>query len=169
MLDYIRMFSREQMDLAWPVGQLFHTYQGQVFQCLIVNNLKLYFYFNILDNDIIFSRNIPDNNGKTLTSFRTLFSMSPCSANGISISSVQQVGALKFWTMFAQVISVMKENDGNRCVRVLFFHHTSQRLHKFELFDSVLCWDWVADSLSAGSVFTSSCKILSSVYWKMLS
>lgn len=47
--------------------------------------------------------------------------ISPCSANGISISSVQKVGAMKFWTMFSEVISVMKENDGKRCVRVIFF------------------------------------------------
>lgn len=36
-------------------------------------NFKLYFCFNILDNDTIFSRNTPAKNGKTLTDFRIFF------------------------------------------------------------------------------------------------
>lgn len=167
------MFSREQMNLARPGDNCFTHRSGfhySNFQCLIVNNFKLYFCFNIPDSDTIFSINTPAKEGKSpsLTTFRISFSICPCSKIGINISSVQDMGAMKIWTRFSQVISVMQENDGNRCVRVKFSHHTSQRLHKLELFDRVLCWDWVVDSLGTGSAFTSSCKILSSVYWKML-
>lgn len=39
----------------------------------------------------------------------------------------------------------------------LFSTRPYKDLHKLELFDSVLCWDWVAESLGTGSAFIWSC------------
>lgn len=159
------MFSREQMNLARPVGQLFLTFSTLIFSVLLLTTLS---YTSTLTYQMMtsFSQEILQQ-GMGNHYFQYFFSL--------SLPAPQMELASLLWRRWEQwnsglcFQSVMKENDGNRCARAIFFHHTSQRLHKLELFDRVLCWDWVVDSLGTGSAFTSSCKILSSVYWKMLS
>lgn len=152
------MLSREQINLARPARQLFHTLlksglQYPNFQCLIVNHFKLCFCFHILDNDTIFSRNTPAKNGKalSLTTFRIFPPSLP--APQMELASVlfrgreQWSSGLCFPRWYQWWRRMMVTDMSVWCFSCAVFQHTSQRLHKLELFDNVLCWDWVVDSL----------------------